>query len=257
MVRNFYKFFCKIYSVIITFFENKFLKIQNNSESIANDLYKYGYQKINLKNKIVEKIEEESEIKNNEYIKRIIIERKNLIKILERIFVDFELSEKLTSITNFNYSIDYITYYKTIAISDEDKHLQWYANHWHIDQPFSENSLKIIFSLKKIDNISQGGIQILDKINSKIFKSLSDQQRYSKSYKMKADETELVIFNPNTCYHKAGSINGEYEREQIMIQLNPSKYWQLNSNIYNKQYKIEPKFPFFSYFFDKKMRLNK
>ena len=252
MVRNFYKFFCKIYSIIITYFENKFLKIQNNSEFIANDLYKYGFQKIKLKNKIVDKVEKESEIKNNKYITRVIIERKNLTKILERIFIDFRLSEKLTSITNFNYSIDYITYYKNIAISDKDKHLQWYANHWHIDQPFSENSLKIIFSLKKIDNISQGGIQILDKISSKMFKSLSDQQRNSQCYKMKADETEIVIFNPNTCYHKAGLIQGEYEREQIMIQLNPSKYWQLNSNIHKKQYKIEPKFPFFLIFLIKR-----
>ena len=161
----------------------------------------------------------------------------------------------MTKITNFNYSVDYITYYKNISILEKDAHLPWYANHWHLDQPFSENSLKLIFSLKKIDQVSQGGIQILDKNNSKIFNSLSDQQKDLLSYKMIADEFEIVIFNPNTCYHKAGTINGEYIREQIMIQLNPSKYWRLNSNIYKKQFKIEPKFPFFSYFFDKKTRL--
>ena len=101
MVRNFYKFFCKIYSIIITYFENKFLKIQNNSEFIANDLYKYGFQKIKLKNKIVDKVEKESEIKNNKYITRVIIERKNLTKILERIFIDFRLSEKVNKYYKF------------------------------------------------------------------------------------------------------------------------------------------------------------
>ena len=145
--KKFYKFFCKIYSIIITYFENKFLKIQNNSEFIANDLYKYSFQKIKLKNKIVDKVEKESEIKNNKYYE-VIIERKNLTKILERIFIDFRLSEKLTSITNFNYSIDYITYYKNIAISVRINILNG-IQIIGIDQPFSENSLKIILSLKK------------------------------------------------------------------------------------------------------------
>ena len=31
-----------------------------------------------------------------------------------------------------------------------------------------------------------------------MFKSLSDQQKNSQCYKMKADEAEIVIFNPNT-----------------------------------------------------------
>ncbi len=257
MLKKYYKFFCNIYSFIITYFENKYFKIKKNSNLTDNDLFKYGYQKIRLKNKLVNEIDVKREIKSNKYISRLIIDKKSLTKILETIFIDFQLSKKLTEITNFNYSIDYITYYKNIGISDSDKHLEWYANHWHLDQPFSKNSLKIIFSLKKIDQISQGGIQILDKINSKIFSSLADQQKNLLSYKMMADECELIIFNPNICYHKAGTIDGEYTREQVMIQLNPSKNWVLNSNIYKKQYKIEPKFPFFSYFFDKKIRLNK
>ena len=42
----------------------------------------------------------------------------------------------------------------------------------------------------------------------------------------------------------------------MMFQLNPSKQWSLNKNIFEKQKKIEPKFPFFL-FFDNKTELNK
>ena len=40
-----------------------------------------------------------------------------------------------------------------------------------------------------------------------------------------------------------------------MFQLNPSLGWKINKNIYFKQKKIEPKFPFFSYLFDKKLKM--
>lgn len=257
MFKNIYKLICKFYSLISSVLENFFLKIKEDCEISETNLSKYGYQKIKLENKIIDKIIEELEIKNNKYITRVIIEKNNLNRIIERIFVDFKLSEQLTKITKFKYSIDYITLYKNISISHQDKHKEWYANHWHKDQPFSENSLKIIFSIKKLDKVSHGGIQILDKANSKLFHSLSSEQKDTLSYKMIADDCELIIFNPNLCFHKAGLIEGGYVREQIMIQLNPANCWQLNSNIYKKQYKIEPKFPFFSYFFDKKIRLIK
>ena len=43
----------------------------------------------------------------------------------------------------------------------------------------------------------------------------------------------------------------------MMLQLNPSREWKVNENIFEKQKKIEPKFPFFSYFFDNKTKLKK
>jgi hypothetical protein len=93
-------------------------------------------------------------------------------------------------------------------------------------------------------------MEILTIENSKIFqKKKTDVE----SYKMIANVDEVLLFYPNLCLHKAGEIKGNYIREQIMFQLNPNIDWCYNKNIKTKQFKIEPKFPFFTYFFDKKI----
>ena len=40
---------------------------------------------------------------------------------------------------------------------------------------------------------------------------------------MIAMNNEILIFSPNLCFHKAGKINNNKQRKQIMLQLNPSK----------------------------------
>ena len=258
MFKYFYKIFCILFSYSVSYFENIFLKIRrNNNNQSESNLLRLGYEKMVFPEILVEKIDETNVIKSNKYMKRIIISKEEIKKILNKIIIDLKLFEKITSITNFNYSIDYIVYYKNISINNKDQHLEWYANHWHKDKPMSRNSLKIIFPLKKISNLKHGGIKILDIKNSKNFLSLSEHQKNLTSFKMISDINELVAFLPNLCFHKAGDIEDDYVREQIMIQLNPSKNWSINSKIYQKQFMIEPKFPFFSYFFDHKERLLK
>ena len=39
---------------------------------------------------------------------------------------------------------------------------------------------------------------------------------------MKNLKKELLIFNPNICYHKAGNPTKSNSRRQLMFQLNPS-----------------------------------
>ena len=63
-----------------------------------------------------------------------------------------------------------------------------------------------------------------------------------------------TLFHPNKIDHRATSPNSG-QRFQMMFQLNPSLNWKFNSNIYNKQMYREPKFPFFSYLFDKKKNI--
>ncbi len=257
MFKYFYKIICKFFSYAVAFYENLFLKKKQNHNFAKTNLLIQGFEKIILPTTLVDKIEHDKIIQSNKYMKRIIIKKKELNTILRRLFVEFKLSEKITNITNFNYSIDYIIYYKNISIDLSDRSMEWYANHWHRDQPMSRNSLKIIFPLQKISELAHGGIKILDIENSKNFYSLSETDKKIASYKMISDTNELIAFLPNLCFHKAGEIEDNYVREQIMIQLNPSKNWCINSKIYEKQYKIEPKFPFFAYLFDKKERIFK
>ena len=67
---------------------------------------------------------------------------------------------------------------------------------------------------------------------------------------------EVILFSPNKFLHRATSPQTG-KRFQMMFQLNPSNKWNVNKKIYYKQKKIEPKFPFFSYFFDKTIDLEK
>ena len=69
-------------------------------------------------------------------------------------------------------------------------------------------------------------------------------------------KNEIFLFYPNKIYHRATSPNSG-QRFQMMFQLIPSKEWKLNCNIFQKQKYREPKFPFFSYLFDKKKILSK
>ena len=76
-----------------------------------------------------------------------------------------------------------------------------------------------------------------------------------KYFNMKSELFNILLFLPNMCYHKAGNPEINEGRKQLMIQLNPSTRWTINNNLYKKQFKTEPKFPFFSYLFDKKILL--
>ena len=65
-------------------------------------------------------------------------------------------------------------------------------------KPFSKNTLKLIVPQKDIARSSEGGME-------------------NTSYKMISTKKELFLFNPNLCFHRAGKIKEDYQREQIMI----------------------------------------
>ena len=70
---------------------------------------------------------------------------------------------------------------------------------------------------------------------------------------MISDIDEVLVFNPNLFYHKAG--NPIKTRTQIMLQLNPSSEWSYNYDLIKLQNKQEPKFPLISYINKKKFYL--
>ena len=113
-----------------------------------------------------------------------------------------------------------------------------FANKWHKDKPYTKNLLKIILPLGSIGNFD-GGIEIKHNVN--------------KHYKMTGNSKNILIFFPNKNYHRAG--NPQKDRNQIMLQLVPAKNWSFNNSLKDDQYKIEPKFPFFSYIFKEKINL--
>lgn len=247
-MKKFYFIVCNIYSKLFTFLENIFYKnpISNNSKLLTR-----GYETLDLKKKLVIK-NKEIEIKNNPYLQKSILSNKEIDNLINNLFIENNLCEIITSKTGFNYSVDFLVCYKTFNIPISNSDSEVYANNWHNDKPFSENTLKLIIPQNDIE-IDGGGIEILNRNDSKT----KDQNFLNKDkiFKMQNKVGEILVFYPNLCYHKAGIPKIGNFREQIMIQLNPAKDWCINNSIYYKQMKIEPKFPNINYFFDKKKKL--
>lgn len=253
-----YNYLTILYAYFVSIYEFLFLKIRQNDKSEKSDILEKGFQVITFPEDFKMNFNSYNSLKVNKYMEKIILDPKDLFQLINYFFVKLDLAKKITMLTKYYYSIDFFIAYKTFPISNEDADKPWFANHWHLDKPFSKNALKVIIPLKNINNIDFGGIQILEKektkniLNNKIF--LNDIS-IGADYQMVVKKNTLLIFNPNLCLHKAGNPQNNNTREQIMFQLNVSNNWKINSNIQKKQSFREPKFPFFSYFFDKKLPL--
>lgn len=241
----FYKFITFLYCKLITFYEKLFLKKYIHTKDPLNI---EGYQKFSFEHNLIDKVELNEIIKVNNYLEKLILKELYIFSIIEKMFFEKNLSKKISEITGYNYSIDFLTAYRTYPILEKERGSNFYANKWHIDKPFSSNNLKVIVPIKPI-SIKGGGIKILSKKNTKKISNLND---FNNFYTMESALNEILVFNPNQCFHKAGNPENDQTREQIIFQLNPANNWSINLNIFKKQYLREPKFPVFSYFFDKR-----
>ena len=247
-MRKIYHIICYIYCELFTFIENiiyrKFLTNKNS------ELLDKGYELVKLNKSVLIK-DKEVEIKNNPYLSKNILSKKQIRDLIENLFIENGICELITMKTGFKYSIDFIVSYKTYHIPISNSENEVYANQWHNDKPFSKNTLKIIIPQNNID-IDGGGIEILNISDSKIQKKNDVKISPDKVFRMLNKVGDILLFLPNLCCHRAGIPRKGAYREQIMIQLNPAKEWFVNNSIYKKQLKIEPKFPALNYFFDKK-----
>ena len=88
------------------------------------------------------------EISVNNYFKRLIINKNDIILLIKKLFVENQLSNKITEITGYKYSIGFFLCYKTLHVPKSEEIKLIYANHWHKDKPYSSNTLKIILPIK-------------------------------------------------------------------------------------------------------------
>ena len=248
-----YKIICKFYSFLITQVEKNFLLLKKPDKTFNINNNGYEILKYNLD---TDKIINEKQINVNKYTNKKIVTKNLLFNFLNYLFLEKKLANQITIRTSFNYSIDFFTYYQISHIPKIDIEGDWYANKWHNDKPFSDNTLKIIIALNDMSSKNLGGIKILNKDESKKFSNNENNNDIYNFFEMKSSLDELLIFLPKLCYHRAGNPDPNFERSQIMIQLNPAKNWSINSNIYEKQFNLEPKFPFFNYMLEKKIYLD-
>ena len=239
-----YKIITDTYNFISTKYENK-KYFQNQKFDFENDLQNQGFMMMKIDSiKINQNLFNKSENVNS-YLKKFIVQKDSVESLIRSCFIDTNLFHKLTELTGFSFCIDYFIAYETFHIPPEKKNLAIYANNWHSDKPFSKNTIKVIFPLESITD-KHGGIQIVNKKNSKKFKE-NIQEKKVEFFSMKADLDEILIFNPNICYHRAGIPEENFSRKQIMFQLNPSYFWSYRSDIFVKQNHRETKFPLFNY----------
>jgi hypothetical protein len=245
----FYIFLTDFYNFFFSKYEEIFLKKNNSLKN--HNLNLEGYCKIsnlNIPTIDANKLEIDDV---NKYYRRFILSNSQIEALITNIFIKNKLAEYIFNATGYNFSIDYITAYETSPILGQEKSNSWYANLPHVDKPFTKNTLKVIIPIQKITKLN-GPMNILTKNKSKLFAKNILINDY---YQVTCNLDEVFIFFPNICLHSAGVPEKGYVRQQIMIQLNPSRTWKINNNIFYRQKKREPKFPILSYLFDSKTKL--
>ena len=240
-----YGIICLVYSRVLTVLENSFLR-RNFKSRIS--LEKDGFLKITSKSKLniskqkFDYILNDNEMSffSNNYQKKFILSQENLTSTIKLIF-NRQFCNYLTSITGFKYSIDFLGAYQNLHIPKELIDKPWYANHFHFDKPNSKNMLKVFIPLSEIGK-NDGPLELIDK---------NQKKRY-----LVGGIGDVFLCKLNVCLHKAGVPKHGNKTNLVMIQLNPSKKWYLSLNLYQRQFKREPKFTTFTNIFARRMLLN-
>ena len=114
----FYKFVTLIYSKFITLYEKLFLKNQNQSNDL---LISTGYQKFKFKQNFIDKLDLKETIRVNNYLEKLVLNEEYIFSIIEKTFIQNNLTKKISEITGFNYSIDFLTAYRTYLYVENKK----------------------------------------------------------------------------------------------------------------------------------------
>ena len=260
-IKVIYSFLCKIYQLFATLIENIFLRKSKSSNLIKNLGY-FKYEKPDVDLNFLKKVESKK-VNNYLYIKPLT--KKQIRELIKHVF-DYKFRKYITSLTGFEYSIDYMIIYDRRNIKEKDRDVptlkQAYSYVWHFDKPNSSNMLKIIIPL----NISEtnGPMKVIDKVSSKSNKLYSPIIENDKTGVFTGFGNEIYGFQPTLCIHKDGIPNGTNISSQIMFQLNPYPEWSINKNISKKRNQLknkikiwnsEPKFPLIAYINDKRIPL--
>ena len=148
---------------------------------------------------------------------------------------------QISKYTGFNYSIDFISFYENFTIPEKFLNQDIFANKYHLDKPNTKNMLKI-FILMKDTNMDDGPLEFIDQEYSKINVSIDGIEKCKKKIFCTGNIGDLFLIKTNLCWHKAGNPKDGHKSKLLMLQLNPSFRWKLRNDLYQRQYKIEPKF---------------
>ena len=254
-----YKLVCKFYQKISTLYENLALRKKSSEKNFENTAIFYH----KLKNKIsLNEFVDVAEIKINDFLTIRRFTNSQIKDLVKKCFTS-DVMDKITNLTGFKYSIDFLIFYERkfipFAKRDVPTLKQAYSYVGHFDKPNSSNMLKVFIPL----NISEehGPLEVINKYDSKRIKKINNLT-FNKDKTLFTGQGNIIhCFSPTICFHKDGIPNENLIASQIMFQLNPSKEWLINTRLFlNDSLKskfgiwtTEPKFPFFAYFFDNRI----
>ena len=218
-----------------------------------------------IKNKRIFDITEidSNPININKYLTIRTLSDEKLKSLIEEIF-DTRIRKIITEKTGFSFSIDYFIFYDRKYIPLEEKEVptlkQAYSYRWHFDKPNSGNMLKIFLPV----NITydHGPLEAIDSSLSKKLRSPKNIKTSEKRTYFLGQKDVIYGLNPTKCLHRDGIPRKENIATQMMFQLNPYKEWVINNNLFRRKTSLnnklgiwttEPKFPFFAYFFDRRI----
>ena len=262
-IKFIYILICRLYNLIITRYENIFLKV---SKKAMTKTFNRGYFSKDIKPFNFKDFHSTEKLKVNKYLSIYLLNNRQIKNLIFYIFSK-QFRDYITDITGFNYSIDYLIMYDRKFIEHQNRERstleQWYSYKWHLDKPNSNNTLKIIYPLNiTLDN---GPLTVIDSFTTKNIKNLDLLPMDKDGFKFTGESSKIYGFFPARCIHKDGIPNKGCIATQIMFQLNPNLNWSLNNNLnkknpsLNNQLKIwtnEPKFTFLSCMQDNRILIN-
>ena len=243
--KKIYSIICRIYSEIFSFLENLFFK---SNLKFKSTLEEDGFLKItkisdlSISKKKFDFILNENykSFYSNKYQKKIILSKESLTSLIQFIF-DRQFCDFLTSQTGFKYTIDFFGAYQNFSITEEEIDKPWYANHYHLDKPNSRNMLKIFIPMSKI-GINDGPLELLSVKETKHYLLKRKNIKNTEKIYLLGGLGDIFLCKLNLCLHRATIPKYAATTNLIMIQLNPSSCWYINSSLYKRQFKKEPKF---------------
>jgi hypothetical protein len=200
----------------------------------------------------------ESERDHSPYSNIRIVPKKDIEILISKLFIDNNLSHIIEEKLGMSFCVDFFAYYVTKHIPKGEEDDPFYANNWHHDSQFTSNSLKL-FILPEDVTESHGPLSWITSVDSQdiiersYLNGLSHNTlSHVKYMKFIGKKGSASFVRPNICLHKAGIPIYGLEREQIMIQLNPSSSFSIREDLYNRQFMSEPNMPIIKNLFRKK-----
>ena len=192
-----YKLVCFHYRKITSFYlKSKYKNIKKIS-SHTNSHIKY---EINLPTSKVIDIKRVSKTLKSKYQEILILEKDYIDEILNNIF-DTKFRNFIFEKTNLKYSIDYFLLYENKYINKKFQSESIYANHMHIDKPFSPFTIKIFIPINIISD-KYGPLEVKISKSNSYSSSSYNSMDFIKFFSQK-DSTNIYIFNPSENYHRA------------------------------------------------------